>query len=140
MYIYIYIHTYDMYWAERLSGVSGEPVHSSKDVTGWVLRMLGTGLMGTYLNGHLVLQGNIPLRTSRFKRILKLFARKRLGTRWAKYPFSRCRDTGFFAGAAVKSNIAVGPGVCSRCRCRQNAHRLCERMFRPSEIIPDWCV
>ena len=47
--------------------------------------------MGTSLNGSLVLQGNIPLRTSQFKH-LKLLARERLGTRWAKYPFSRCRQ------------------------------------------------
>ena len=46
----------------------------------------GNGLMGTELNGYLVLQGNIPLRSSQVK-----LARKRLGTRWAKYPFSRCR-------------------------------------------------
>ena len=30
----------------------------------------------------------LPLRTSRFKHIRKLLARKRLGTRWAEYPFS----------------------------------------------------
>ena len=28
---------------------------------------------------------------AQFKQFLKLPARKRLGTRWAKYPFSRCR-------------------------------------------------
>ena len=52
---------------------------------------IGTGFMGTSLNGYLVLQGNIPLRTAQFKHIVKLLARERLGTRWAKYPFSRCR-------------------------------------------------
>ena len=31
------------------------------------------------------------MRTSQFKHVLKLLARKRLGTRWSKYPFSRCR-------------------------------------------------
>ena len=36
-------------------------------------------------------QGNIPVRTSRFEHIAKLLARRRLGTRWAKYPFSPCR-------------------------------------------------
>ena len=45
-------------------------------------------------NWHLVLQGNIPSRTSQLKHILKLLARERLGTRWAKYPFSRCRWIG----------------------------------------------
>ena len=46
---------------------------------------VSTGFMGTQLNGYLVLQGNIPLRTSQFEQILKLLARKRLGTRWAKF-------------------------------------------------------
>ena len=44
-----------------------------------------------WLHGYLVLQGNIPLRTSQFEHIAKLFATQRLGTRWAKYPFCRCR-------------------------------------------------
>ena len=44
--------------------------------------LIGTGLMGTWLNGYLVLEGNIPLRTPHLKHIVKL---------WAKYPFSRCR-------------------------------------------------
>ena len=43
-------------------------------------------LMGTYLNGYLVLQGNIPFRTARSRQFQKLLARKRLGTRWAKDP------------------------------------------------------
>ena len=45
-------------------------------------------------NGHPVFQGNVPLRTSQLKHILKLLARKRLGARWAKYPFRRCRYLG----------------------------------------------
>ena len=48
--------------------------------------------------GYLVLQGVIPLSTSLFKHFLKLLARKKLGTRWAKYPFSRCRF--FLLGAS----------------------------------------
>ena len=43
------------------------------------------------LNGYLVLHGNIPLRTAQSKHILKLLARERLGTSWAKHPFRRCR-------------------------------------------------
>ena len=43
------------------------------------------------MTGYLVLQANMPVRTSQFQNILKLLARERLGTRWAKYPFSRCR-------------------------------------------------
>ena len=43
--------------------------------------------MGTQLNVYLVLQGNIPLRTSQFKHIRKLLAGKMLGTHWATYPF-----------------------------------------------------
>ena len=38
-----------------------------------------------------VLQGKIPFRTAQFKHFPKPLARKRLGTRWAKYLFSRCR-------------------------------------------------
>ena len=45
--------------------------------------------MGTWLNGYLVLQGNIPFGTAQSKYILKLLARTRLGTHWAKYPLSR---------------------------------------------------
>ena len=47
--------------------------------------------MGTKLNGYVILQGNIHFRTAQFKHFLNLLARKRLGTRWAKYPFSQCR-------------------------------------------------
>ena len=50
-------------------------------------RTIGTGLMGTWLNGYLVLQGNIPLRASQSMHILKLLARQILGTGSAKYPF-----------------------------------------------------
>ena len=39
----------------------------------------------------LVLQGKIHPRTAQSKHFLKLLARERLGTRRAKYPFSRCR-------------------------------------------------
>ena len=85
-YVYVYIYIYrereiDMY------------VHMHMYMRAAVrLTRFGTSLMGTELNGYLVLQGNIPLRTSHFKDILKLLARKRLGTRWAKYPVSRCRE------------------------------------------------
>ena len=36
--------------------------------------------------------GCLTLRASQLKHILKLLARKRLGTRWAKYTFHRCRN------------------------------------------------
>ena len=52
----------------------------------------GTGLTGTYPNGHQVLQGNIHFGTARLKTILELLARQKLGTCWAKYPFSRCHQ------------------------------------------------
>ena len=43
-------------------------------------------------NGYLA--SSTPLRaSSQFKHILKLPARRRLGTRWAKSPYSRCRMT-----------------------------------------------
>ena len=44
------------------------------------------------LDGYLVLQGNIPFRTAQFKKFPKVPARKGLCTRWAEYPFSRCRS------------------------------------------------
>ena len=50
---------------------------------------IGTGLMGTWLNGYLALERNVPLRIQS-EHILKLLARKRVGTHWAKYPFSWC--------------------------------------------------
>ena len=37
--------------------------------------------------GYLVLQGSVPFRTAQFEHFLKRQARKRSGTRWAKYPF-----------------------------------------------------
>ena len=40
--------------------------------------LLGTGLTGTWLNGYLVLQGDIPL-SSQIEHILRLLARERLG-------------------------------------------------------------
>ena len=45
----------------------------------WPARF-GTGLLGTYLNGYLVLQAKIHFRTAQIKQFLKLLARKRLGT------------------------------------------------------------
>ena len=70
--------------------------------------------MGTYL----VLQGSIPPRTSQIKHILKQLARERLGTRWAQYPFSRCRIESTAArGSALRALTAgvafrVLPVVC----------------------------
>ena len=40
---------------------------------------IGTGLMGTLVNGYLVLQGNLHFRDAQFKQFLELLARKRLG-------------------------------------------------------------
>ena len=47
--------------------------------------------MGTLPNGYLVLQGNIHFGTKWFETVLELLARKKLGTHWSKYPFSRGR-------------------------------------------------
>ena len=44
-------------------------------------------LLRLLLNGYLVLQGKMHLRTAQSKDFLKLLARERLGTCWAKYPF-----------------------------------------------------
>ena len=57
-----------------------------------------------WLNGYLVIQGNIPFGTAPFKQFLELLARKRLGTRWAKYPFSRCRTTSAGGGRGAPSS------------------------------------
>ena len=64
---------------------------------------VGTGLMGTWLNGYLVLQGNRHLRTSQLKHIQKLLAGKRparyrlgLSTRLAvAEPLVLATDRGF---------------------------------------------
>ena len=42
-----------------------------------------------YVNIHI--DTSQALSPKQFKQILKLLAGKRLGTRWAKYPFSQCR-------------------------------------------------
>ena len=55
--IYIYIYIYAHMCVYIASG-AGTPV--------------GTGLMGTQLNGYLVLQGDTPLRTSHFINIVKM--------------------------------------------------------------------
>ena len=64
------------------------------------------------INGYLVLRGDIPWRTSTSKHIVKLLARKRIGTRWAKYLFSRHRSENprglmFRGGAAWGSSPQV---------------------------------
>ena len=73
------------------------------------------------LHGHLVLQGTVALRTSQSKHILRLLARKRLGTRWAKYPFSWCQA---FCGPGCDS----APTQTSRLRgCDSRPSRLPRR-------------
>ena len=71
------------------------------------------------LNGYLVLQANIHFRTSQSKHILKLLARKRLGTRWAKYPFSRCRTDPVRkpAGSRLSPALAEGRRLLLRGSC-----------------------
>ena len=83
--------------------------------------------MGTQLHGSLVLQGCISL-ASQIKHILKLLARKRLGTRLAKYPFSRCLpqsstcfrvepNMAWRMASAVKSNKRLACLLCLLMRC-----------------------
>ena len=90
----------------------------------WLARLrgswFGTGLilMGAKLHGYLVLQGNIHLRTSEIKHILKLLARKTtgLGTHWATYPFSRCRWVPGWQGRLSRhgqGNLAAPPAFCA---------------------------
>ena len=53
---------------------------------------------------------HVPLRTSRFKHMLKLPARKRLGARWAEYPFGRrrrLRPDGAARGSRVGRRAAM---------------------------------
>ena len=75
------------------------------------------------LNGYLVLQGNIRFRTARFKHFRKLLARKRLGTRWVKYPFSRCRI----------DYSAASPEAALRPRSRQRQTDACSK--RAGELL-----
>ena len=83
--------------------------------------------MDTWLNKYLVLQGHhIPFRTSQFEQILKLLARQTLGTRWAKYPFSRCRLTRIAregsAGGLVQGHaVALVPEAVHLMRSTSNA-------------------
>ena len=68
----------------------------------------GNGLMGTPLNGYLVLQGSIPLNTSQLKHIVNMFARQILDTRWAKYPFSRCPTmSAGSSGLVLESHVKI---------------------------------
>ena len=50
--------------------------HVSQQRRGASGALFGTALVGTLLNGYLVLQRSIPLRTSQLRHILKLLARK----------------------------------------------------------------
>ena len=56
----------------------------------------------------------MPFRTSQFKRILKLLARKRLGTLSAKHPFSRCRPVCGTARRAVRSPRGIAASLETR--------------------------
>ena len=112
VYIYIYIHTRTCLYVFEAAGSPGlEPmlVHEFSFTDARVPLCLGRDARSTRhrLDGYLVLQGNIPLRTSQVKHVLKLLARKRLGTRWAKYPCSRCRSTRP-AGRCARDRMAIG--------------------------------
>ena len=92
VYIYIYIYVF-IYLITYLSIIRFTTLGSSAPLDHiWrASPPIGTGLMRTWLDGYLDLQGNIHFRTAHSKSFLELLARKRLGTRWSTYPFSRCR-------------------------------------------------
>ena len=58
-------------------------------------------------------------RTAQFKQFLRLFASEMLGTRWVKYPFSRCR---FAKTENPEPNNHVGTSLCpgGNPRCESN--------------------
>ena len=127
VYIYIYIHVC-MYMYIYTH------IHSTCPVRGLVMtsaaragdcpRLFRLRLDG-YLwpSGCLVLQGNIPFRTAYF---LELPARQILGTRWAKYPFSRCRSfqgesetrCGGYEARGVTSHAELCTDVVALCHLR----------------------
>ena len=120
MYIYIYIYIYREREREREREyvyMEQAPIRTELGLRSSV----GTGLMGTELNGCLVRKGNIPFRTSRFKHILrrpsrfrhilKWPARKGLGTRRAQDPFSRCRYRSGDAGWTQIGNEGRDPNM-----------------------------
>ena len=88
----------------------------------FVIDLFGVWLTGTQLHGYLVRQEDIPLRTSPFKHILKLLARRRLGTRWAAYPLSRCRSLAplspWKSSEPFRMKSGGGAKPSSRCRTR----------------------
>ena len=50
----------------------------------------------------------MPFRNAEIKHVLELLARKRLSTRWAKYPFSRCRTEPSGPGLDAEQLLARG--------------------------------
>ena len=94
-----------------------------------ILESLGTGLMCTYLNWYLALQGNIP-------------ARQILGTCWADYPFSRCRiatGRGRFVGSRARrrpqgDRWRTADHLRPRELKKASASALASRTSRPADI------
>ena len=81
-------------WGGVLMSVGDFPERLSQAILAGIILVGRLAVLGTWLNGYLALQGNtrfIIIRIAESKHVLKLVARKRLGTRWAKYPFSWCR-------------------------------------------------
>ena len=98
IYIYICIYTYTDNRTLQHSGARDSRVAARRDAAA------AESLDRHRLNGYLVFQGNIPSRTSQLKHVVKLLARKKPGTRWAKYPFSRCR-------LEWAAGLGPGPGI-----------------------------
>ena len=80
-----------------------------------VKRLIGTGFMGTQLNGYLVLQGSKPLRTSHLKHIIILVARTRLGTSWAKCTRVAGAELNAHCNIAPTAQIHAASNHCSPC-------------------------
>ena len=102
------------------------------------------------LNGYLALQGNKHVGTARLKHFLEVLARERLGTRWAKYPFSRCRICqsrrsqargGGSVGAQSRQDrslTCVSPDTCESrgLFCGRRAHGAACGVKRPEQSLP----
>ena len=76
----------NQYFAPNLGNPRPSASHAAADP-------VGTGLTGTRLNGYPALKGSMQLRTaSKNSSPTTPGKNNRIGTRWSKYPFSRCQS------------------------------------------------
>ena len=99
IYIYVYIYIYIYRERERCVCIFPKPPDGKPRGVGWDDstphdRHWLSGYLAEWVPSH---PGKHTFKTSQqFNDILRLLARESLDTRWARYPFSRCRrmDTG----------------------------------------------